>query len=89
MTDLPGEAARPCRKWLVKGCHRAEQLLDSINTLLERRPFLSGCKAAYRYLCVGAALVLSDVIMPGMNPLLLTSRISWSSNTGRRSQRTF
>ncbi|MGB8324232.1 MAG: PAS domain S-box protein, partial [Candidatus Acidiferrum sp.] len=37
MSDLPGEAAGLVDQWLVKGSHRAEQLLESISTLLERR----------------------------------------------------
>jgi CheY-like chemotaxis protein len=36
MADLPGEAAGLVDRWLLKG-HRAEELLDSISTLLERR----------------------------------------------------
>ena len=38
MSDLPGEAAGLVDQWLVKGSHRPEQLLASINTMLERRP---------------------------------------------------
>ena len=38
MSDLPGEASGIVDQWLVKGSHRAEQLLNSISTLLERRP---------------------------------------------------
>jgi PAS domain S-box-containing protein len=38
VSDLPGEAAGLVDLWLLKGSHRAEQLLDSIGTLLERRP---------------------------------------------------
>ncbi|MGB7497264.1 MAG: response regulator [Candidatus Acidiferrum sp.] len=37
MADLPGEAAGLVDKWFMKGSHRAEELLDSISTLLERR----------------------------------------------------
>lgn len=36
MSDLPGEAAGLIDQWIVKGSVRAEQLLRSINTLLER-----------------------------------------------------
>jgi PAS domain S-box-containing protein len=38
MSDLPGEAAGLIDQWLVKGSHKPEQLLDSISSLLERRP---------------------------------------------------
>jgi PAS domain S-box-containing protein len=38
VSDLPGEAAGLVDLWLLKGSHRAEQLLDSIGDLLERRP---------------------------------------------------
>jgi PAS domain S-box-containing protein len=38
MSDLPGEASGIVDQWLVKGSCRAEQLLDSIVALLERRP---------------------------------------------------
>lgn len=38
MSDLPGEAAGVVDQWLIKGSLRAEQLLESISTLLERRP---------------------------------------------------
>ena len=38
MADLPGEADGLVDQWLVKGSHRAEQLLNSINVLLDRRP---------------------------------------------------
>jgi len=38
VSELPGEAAGLVDQWLVKGSQRAEQLLNSINTLLERRP---------------------------------------------------
>jgi PAS domain S-box-containing protein len=37
MADLPGEAAGLVDQWLVKGTLRADGLLDSINTLLDRR----------------------------------------------------
>jgi PAS domain S-box-containing protein len=37
MSDLPGEAAGIVDQWIVKGTTRAEQLLDSVATLLERR----------------------------------------------------
>jgi signal transduction histidine kinase len=37
VSDLPGESAGLVDQWLLKGSHRAEQLLDSIATLLERR----------------------------------------------------
>jgi PAS domain S-box-containing protein len=37
MSDLPGEAAGLVDQWLVKGSHRAEQLLESVSALLERR----------------------------------------------------
>jgi PAS domain S-box-containing protein len=37
MPDLPGEAVGVVDQWLVKGTTRAEQLLDSINDLLDRR----------------------------------------------------
>lgn len=37
MSDLPGEAAGIVDKWLVKGSLRAEELLESVNSLLERR----------------------------------------------------
>jgi PAS domain S-box-containing protein len=37
MSDLPGEAAGIVDQWLVKGTHRAEQLLESVSELLERR----------------------------------------------------
>jgi PAS domain S-box-containing protein len=38
MSDLPGEASGIVDQWIVKGSFRAEQLLDSIVALLERRP---------------------------------------------------
>ena len=38
VSDLPGEAAGIVDLWLLKGSHRAEQFLDSISALLERRP---------------------------------------------------
>ena len=38
MSNLPGEAAGTRGSWFLKGSHRAEELLDSISTLLERRP---------------------------------------------------
>jgi PAS domain S-box-containing protein len=38
MSDLPGEASGLIDQWIVKGSTRAEQLLSSINSLLERRP---------------------------------------------------
>jgi CheY-like chemotaxis protein len=38
MWDLPGEASGIVDQWIVKGSGRAEQLLDSIATLLDRRP---------------------------------------------------
>ena len=38
MSDLPGEASGIVDQWIVKGSCRAEQLLDSIVALLERRP---------------------------------------------------
>jgi PAS domain S-box-containing protein len=41
VSDLPGEAAGLVDLWLLKGSHRAEQLLDSIRVLLERRPAVS------------------------------------------------
>jgi len=37
VSELPGEAAGLADQWLVKGSYRAEKLLDSISTLLERR----------------------------------------------------
>ena len=37
MLDLPGEATGLVDKWIVKGSTRAEQLLESIAALLERR----------------------------------------------------
>ena len=37
MSDLPGEAGGLVDRWLLKGSHRAEELLYSISTLLERR----------------------------------------------------
>ncbi len=38
MSDLPGEASGIVDQWIVKGSCRAEQLLDSIAALLDRRP---------------------------------------------------
>jgi CheY-like chemotaxis protein len=38
VSDLPGEAAGLVDLWLLKGSHRAEQLLASIGVLMERRP---------------------------------------------------
>ena len=38
MSDLPGEAAGLVDQWIMKGSTRAEELLDSVNALLERRP---------------------------------------------------
>jgi PAS domain S-box-containing protein len=38
MSDLPGEAAGLVDQWIMKGTTRAEELLDSVNALLERRP---------------------------------------------------
>jgi PAS domain S-box-containing protein len=38
MSDLPGEAAGIVDQWIVKGGSRAEQLLDSVAALLDRRP---------------------------------------------------
>jgi PAS domain S-box-containing protein len=37
VSDLPGETAGLVDQWLLKGSHRAEQLLESVSTLLERR----------------------------------------------------
>ncbi len=37
MSDLPGEAAGIVDRWIVKGANRAEQLLDSVAALLDRR----------------------------------------------------
>jgi two-component system sensor histidine kinase UhpB len=37
MLDLPGEASGLVDEWMIKGSTRAEQLLDSINGLLEQR----------------------------------------------------
>jgi hypothetical protein len=37
VSDLPGEAAGLVDQWLLKGSHRAEQLLESVGTLLGRR----------------------------------------------------
>lgn len=38
VSNLPGEAAGLVDQWFLKGSHRAEKLLESISTLLERRP---------------------------------------------------
>jgi PAS domain S-box-containing protein len=38
MSDLPGEASGIVDKWIVKGSTRAEQLLESVAALLDRRP---------------------------------------------------
>jgi PAS domain S-box-containing protein len=38
MSDLPGEASGTVDQWIVKGSTRAEQLLDSVAALLDRRP---------------------------------------------------
>jgi signal transduction histidine kinase/CheY-like chemotaxis protein len=37
VSDLPGESAGLVDQWLLKGSNRAEQLLDSVAKLLERR----------------------------------------------------
>ncbi len=37
LTELPGETAGLVDRWLIKGSHRAEHLLDTIQTLLEQR----------------------------------------------------
>jgi CheY-like chemotaxis protein len=37
MLDLPGEASGLVDEWMIKGSTRAEQLLNSINGLLEQR----------------------------------------------------
>jgi CheY-like chemotaxis protein len=37
MGDLPGEVSGLIDQWIVKGSSRAEQLLDSVKALLERR----------------------------------------------------
>ena len=37
VSDLPGEASGWVDQWLIKGTHRAEHLLESISTLLERK----------------------------------------------------
>jgi PAS domain S-box-containing protein len=37
VSDLPGEGSGWVDQWLVKGTHRAEHLLDSISTMLERK----------------------------------------------------
>ena len=37
VSDLPGEGSGWVDQWLIKGTHRAEHLLDSISTLLERK----------------------------------------------------
>jgi PAS domain S-box-containing protein len=39
MADLPGEVSGLVDQWIVKGSTRAEQLLDSIKALVERKPF--------------------------------------------------
>jgi CheY-like chemotaxis protein len=36
LTELPGESAGLVDRWLVKGSHRAEYLLDIIQSLLEQ-----------------------------------------------------
>lgn len=36
MTELPGESAGLVDRWLIKGSHRAEYLLDIIQSLLEQ-----------------------------------------------------
>ncbi len=36
-TELPGETAGLVDRWLIKGSHRAEHLLDTIQALLEQR----------------------------------------------------
>jgi PAS domain S-box-containing protein len=38
MADLPGEAAGLVDQWIIKGTLRAEELLESISAVLERRP---------------------------------------------------
>lgn len=38
MSDLPGEAAGLVDQWIIKGTTRAEELLNSIHGLLQRRP---------------------------------------------------
>ncbi len=38
LPDLPGETTGVIDEWLLKGNNRAEHLLDTIKTLLERRP---------------------------------------------------
>jgi PAS domain S-box-containing protein len=38
MADLPGEAAGLVDQWIIKGTVRAEELLESIGAVLERRP---------------------------------------------------
>jgi PAS domain S-box-containing protein len=37
VSDLPGEGSGWVDQWMIKGTHRAEHLLESINTLLERK----------------------------------------------------
>jgi CheY-like chemotaxis protein len=37
MSDLQGEASGIVDQWIVKGSTRAEQLLDAVAALLERR----------------------------------------------------
>jgi DNA-binding response OmpR family regulator len=37
MMELPGEAAGLVDEWMIKGSTRAEELLNSIHTLLEQR----------------------------------------------------
>ena len=38
MSDLPGEADGLVDQWIIKGTIRAEELLESISAVLERRP---------------------------------------------------
>jgi PAS domain S-box-containing protein len=37
VSDLPGEGSGWVDQWLIKGTHKAEHLLDSVSTLLERK----------------------------------------------------
>jgi hypothetical protein len=37
MADLPGESGGLVDEWLMKGSHRPEHLLNSINAMLQRR----------------------------------------------------
>jgi len=37
VSDLPGEAVGVIDRWLVKGSHRGEKLLESLNSLMEHR----------------------------------------------------